>query len=97
MRAVITFHSIDDSGTVLPYPPALFADLLVALHESDLPAVGVLFEAHTSSHPDLRKLQLEEIAAECAAADEIIEQRLGRRPQYFATPTVTAMSAHSVS
>ncbi|GMQ88807.1 MAG: hypothetical protein BMS9Abin09_0245 [Gammaproteobacteria bacterium] len=165
MRAIITFHSIDDSGTVLSYPPKLFADLLEALHESKLPvcdlgtllsdetrrgitltfddgmrslftsalpvirdhavpahlflttgavggnnrwptqpasapcfdmlnwkeieglqAAGVLVEAHTSSHPDLRKLQVEEIAGECNAADEIIEQRLGRRPQFFAYP-----------
>lgn len=165
MRAIITFHSIDDTGTVLSYSPALFAGFLDALHESDLPvcdldtllcddtqsgitltfddgmrslftaalpvirdhavpahlflttgavggnkrwpdqpssalafdmlnwneieelqAAGVLVESHTSSHPDLRQLQLEEIAAECAAADEIIEQRLGRRPQYFAYP-----------
>ncbi len=165
MRAIITFHGIDDSGTVLSYPPKLFAGLLDALHKSKLPvcdldtllsddtrrgialtfddgmrslftsalpvirdhavpvhlflttgavggnnrwptqpssaprfdmlnwkeiedlqAAGVLVEAHTSSHPDLRKLPVEEIAGECNAADEIIEQRLGRRPQFFAYP-----------
>lgn len=37
MRAILTFHSIDDSGTVLSYPPRLFAQLLDALHCSRLP------------------------------------------------------------
>lgn len=28
MKAIITFHSIDDSGAVLSFPPALFADMI---------------------------------------------------------------------
>ncbi len=54
MKTIITMHTIDPSGSVLPYPPAVFAD--------------------------------QELEDECAAADEVIEQRLGRRPQYLAYP-----------
>lgn len=165
MRAIITFHSIDDAGTVLSYPVRLLAELLEALDRSGLPVLdldtllsedgrqgialtfddgmrslftaampvirehavpahlflatgavgknnrwptqpvsapgfdmlswneieslqsaGVLVEAHTSSHPDLRQLSIDEVAAECELADEAIERRLGRRPRYFAYP-----------
>src|SRR6185295_7569616 len=37
MRAILTFHSIDDSGSVVSYPPATFARLLEALAEARLP------------------------------------------------------------
>jgi peptidoglycan/xylan/chitin deacetylase (PgdA/CDA1 family) len=56
-------------------------DQLAALH-----AGGVRIEGHTASHPDLRKLTPDQIDAEMAAADTLIEQRLGRRPAYFAYP-----------
>jgi peptidoglycan/xylan/chitin deacetylase (PgdA/CDA1 family) len=47
---------------------------------------GVLIESHTHSHPDMRTLNKEQMEQECAAADDAIEQRLGRRPKYFAYP-----------
>ena len=43
-------------------------------------------ESHTHSHPDMRLLTPDEIAAECDLADETIAARLGRRPKYFAYP-----------
>jgi peptidoglycan/xylan/chitin deacetylase (PgdA/CDA1 family) len=41
MRAILTFHSIDDSGSVLSYPPATFARLLDALESQDLPVLDL--------------------------------------------------------
>ena len=46
----------------------------------------VRIEAHTDNHPDMRKLDDQGIAGECSEADRIIEERLGRCPQYFANP-----------
>ncbi|MFZ5610040.1 MAG: polysaccharide deacetylase family protein [Pseudomonadota bacterium] len=37
MRAIITFHSIDDKATVLSYPPRRFARLLEALAHAGVP------------------------------------------------------------
>jgi peptidoglycan/xylan/chitin deacetylase (PgdA/CDA1 family) len=37
MRAILTFHSIDDSGTVLSFPPRTFAKLLQAMRQTRLP------------------------------------------------------------
>jgi peptidoglycan/xylan/chitin deacetylase (PgdA/CDA1 family) len=37
MRAILTFHSIDDSGSVLSYPAQLFAQLLQAVARAGLP------------------------------------------------------------
>jgi peptidoglycan/xylan/chitin deacetylase (PgdA/CDA1 family) len=51
-----------------------------------LHAGGVFIEGHTANHPDLRQLDRDCIAAEMDAADSLIEQRLGRRPRYFAYP-----------
>jgi len=51
-----------------------------------LQQAGVRIESHTHTHPDLRDLDERSIAAECGEADRIIEERLGRRPQYFAYP-----------
>lgn len=165
MRAILTFHSIDDSGSVLSFPPRTLARLLEALHHAGLPVcdldtllapatrhgvalsfddgmrsvftqalpilrdhaapahlflitgavgrnnrwptqpahmpgfdmlnwdeieklrqAGMWFESHTHGHPDLRGLNDRGIAAECSEADRIIEERLGRRPRYFAYP-----------
>lgn len=165
MRAILTFHSIDDSGSVLSYPPRAFAELIAALHAAELPIcdldtllapttrrgvaltfddgmrsvfthalpvlrehaspahlflttaavggnnrwstqpakapcfemlswdeleqlqqAGVRIESHTHSHPDLRQLDDQGIAAECSEADRTIEKRMGRRPRYFAYP-----------
>lgn len=47
---------------------------------------GIHIEAHTASHPDLRRLPDTAVAEECERADEVIEHRLGRRPRYFAYP-----------
>lgn len=41
MRAIITFHSVDDRGTVLSYPPMLFARLLKSLDRTGLPVVDL--------------------------------------------------------
>jgi peptidoglycan/xylan/chitin deacetylase (PgdA/CDA1 family) len=165
VRAIFTFHGIDDSGSVLSYPARTLAALLDALRDAGLPlcdldtllapgtrrgvaltfddgmrsvythalpvlrdhaapahlflatgavggsnrwpsqpahapgfdmlgwdeierlhGAGVRVESHTHSHPDLRGLDEERIAAECLEADRLIEARLGRRPQYFAYP-----------
>lgn len=56
-------------------------DMVARLHES-----GVAVESHTRSHADLRTLSDTAIDAECIAADEAIERRVGRRPRYFAYP-----------
>ena len=165
MKAIITFHSIDDSGSVLSYPTKAFASLLGALDKSGLPvlglddlllpetdqgititfddgmrslykqalpvlrdhakpahlylttgsvgknnrwptqpeaapgfdmltwqeieqlhAAGIFIDSHTHSHPDMRKLDEQAMQQECETADLLIEERLGRRPQYFAYP-----------
>ncbi len=165
MKAIITFHSIDSSGSLLSYPPAAFGDLVRSIAASQLPvrdlptllqsetargvaitfddgmasvfhealpilkdfglqahlflttgavardnrwptqpasapvfpmldwnqievchAAGICIECHTVSHSDLRALGDRELEDECAAADETIVRRLGRRPQYFAYP-----------
>ncbi len=165
MRAVLTFHSIDDSGSVLSYPVRAFERLLSALDRSNLPIMdidalllpettrgialtfddgirsvfdaalpilrdhavpahlflttgfvgktnrwpsqpasaplfemlrwpevealqraGTRIEAHTDSHPDLRRLSDEDIAAECGRADATITARLGSTARYFAYP-----------
>lgn len=49
-------------------------------------SAGFRIEAHTASHPDLRQLPDEAVDAEMEEADDAIERRLGRRPQYFAYP-----------
>lgn len=165
MKAIITFHSIDTSGSVLSYPPASFASLLNALDKSAIPVLeldellrpdihrgvaitfddgmrslytdalpalrdhavpahlylttgsvgknnrwptqpndapgfdmltwdeieqlhdaNVIIDSHTHNHPDMRTLNAEEMEQECVTADELIEQKIGRRPQYFAYP-----------
>ena len=165
MRAVLTFHSIDDLPGPLSYSPADLDGLLDALAEAKLPvltidallgdrrthgvaltfddgiatvfsaampilaerhipahvfvitgqvgrdnrwpsqpanamrfklmdwdqlemlqASGFRIEAHTASHPDLRALSDSEIEAEMEDADAAIEDRVGRRPRYFAYP-----------
>lgn len=37
MRAIITFHSLDTSGSVISYPPQLFSRFISVLAASDLP------------------------------------------------------------
>lgn len=165
MRAIITFHSIDNVQSVLSYPPETLKRLLVELERSGIPIVdletlllpttvrgvaltfddgmrsvftaglpvlrdraipahlfltteavaqtnrwpsqpptaptfemlhwpeiealqlaGFRIEAHTATHPDLRTLHDSAVAAECECADETIERRLGRRPNFFAYP-----------
>ena len=159
MRAVITFHSIDDGSGPLSYAPQDFVMLLETLAARQIPVVdfdrllasttangvalafddgmrsvytaalpvlrdhrapahlflstgmlegatppprryemmswdmvaglsaaGIAIEGHTHRHPDLRRLADDRIDAECAAADDRIEQHVGRRPRYFAYP-----------
>jgi len=165
VKAIITFHSIDDSGSVLSFPEKRFARLIDALQRNNLPILdldtlllpdtkkgvtltfddgmhslfttalpilkdfaipahlylttgavaktnrwatqpedapnfnmlswddveklhhsGVIIDAHTHQHPDMRKLTLNEMEDECEMADDLIESKLGRRPKYFAYP-----------
>ena len=165
MRAILTFHSIDDSGSVVSYAPDTFARLLAALAEARMPVcdldtllapattrgvaitfddgmksvhthalpvlrdhgvashlflatgsvggnnrwaaqpegipelemlgwkeieglhgAGMRIESHTHSHPDLRSAGGSAMSEECERADRLIEERLGRRPAYFAYP-----------
>ena len=165
MRAILTFHSIDNTGSVLSYPPETFDQLLLALQRSAIPLLdldtllrpettngialtfddgmrsvftealpilrshsapahlflttgvvgmmnrwpsqpsaaplfemlhwrevealqgaGIHIEAHTVSHPDLRKLSDDALWAECDRADETIASMLGVPPRYFAYP-----------
>jgi peptidoglycan/xylan/chitin deacetylase (PgdA/CDA1 family) len=51
-----------------------------------LQASGFRIEGHTANHPDLRSLSDAEIESEMEAADAAIEERLGRRPRFFAYP-----------
>ena len=46
MRAVLTFHSVDDSGSVLSFAPRLFASLIESLAAAGTPVL---------SYPDLLK------------------------------------------
>jgi peptidoglycan/xylan/chitin deacetylase (PgdA/CDA1 family) len=165
MRAILTFHSIDDSDSVLSYSPKAFSSLLQRLVEREVPVLdldtllqpetergvaitfddgmqsvhrnampvlqdlglpahlfvatgavnskqpwprdpcdghtfamldwnelealqvaGIRIEGHTHSHPDMRALTIGQMQEECEQADALIEQRLGRRPEYFAYP-----------
>ena len=52
----------------------------------ELQAAGFRIEGHTARHPDLRSLSDAQIEGEMEEADAAIEQRLGRRPRYFAYP-----------
>lgn len=47
---------------------------------------GVAIEAHTHEHADLTRWPRSRVEDDCARADAMIEQRLGRRPRYFAYP-----------
>jgi len=69
----------DDAG-IGPYD-MLDWDGVAALQDA-----GVLIEAHTHSHPDLRTLDTARMVEECARADELIERRCGRHPEFFAYP-----------
>lgn len=164
MRAILTFHSVDEKDSVISYHPQYFSQLLGELDARNIPVMtldtlldpqtrqgvaitfddgmksvctnalpvirdhgvsahmflatgvigeepwprqaggeptfemldwseieklhdaGVLVESHTHSHPDMRTLTSEQIEEECTKADELIEKRLGRRPDYFAYP-----------
>lgn len=165
MKAVITFHSIDNSGSVISFPCDAFRSFIDAVAKSDihccdldslvdsgtdsgiaitfddgmqsvyanaLPIMqeyglkahlflttgvvgktnrwpgnpplapefqmldwtqieachsgGFFIESHTHLHPDLRNLDRDGYSNECESSDEIIEQKLGRRPRYFAYP-----------
>ena len=39
MRAILTFHSIDNSGAIVSYPVKLFALLLEKLHRANIPII----------------------------------------------------------
>lgn len=41
MRAILTFHSIDDSGAIISYPSKKFAELLEKLRKNDIPILSL--------------------------------------------------------
>jgi peptidoglycan/xylan/chitin deacetylase (PgdA/CDA1 family) len=41
MRVIITFHSVDTSGSVISYPPALFSRLISSLAVSPIPVCNL--------------------------------------------------------
>ena len=41
MRAILTFHSIDDSGAIISYPTKQFAELLKKLRKSNIPILSL--------------------------------------------------------
>ena len=164
MRAIITFHSVDDSSAVLSYSPSLFSQLLDTLHRKNIPVVdidtlleaktesgvaltfddgmrsvyvnalpiikeyavpahvylttdlvgrtglwpdtprfgqyemlnwseieslqsaGVIIDAHTCTHPDMRNHDKDFLAIECRQSNEVIRGRTGRQPAHFAYP-----------
>jgi len=47
---------------------------------------GIHIESHTKTHPDMRTLSSSCVEDECIGSDEIILERLGRLPEYFAYP-----------
>ncbi len=49
-------------------------------------AGGITIEGHTKTHPNLNLLNDEELEDECEGCDQLIEQRLGRSPEFFAYP-----------
>ncbi len=49
-------------------------------------AGGLFIESHTHLHPDLRNLDRDGYSRECESSDDMIAQKLGRRPRYFAYP-----------
>ena len=49
-------------------------------------SAGIRIDAHTDTHPDMRRLDDAGLDRECDVTDSLIEQRLGRRPKYFAYP-----------
>ena len=52
----------------------------------DLQAAGWAVEAHTASHPDLRRLSDDAVRDELESGDQAIQERLGHRPEIFAYP-----------
>jgi peptidoglycan/xylan/chitin deacetylase (PgdA/CDA1 family) len=165
MKAILTFHSLDDTGSVISFPPLRFRELVESLARSRMPVMdlasllqpatsagvsltfddglqsvfthalpvlrdhglpahlfvatdhlgrnnrwpgqpehapslptmswdelerchagGMRIESHSASHADLRTLDLDAAEADCARADAVVAQRLGRTPRYFAYP-----------
>jgi peptidoglycan/xylan/chitin deacetylase (PgdA/CDA1 family) len=52
----------------------------------DLHAAGWRVEAHTATHPDLRRLADDAIRDELERGNQAIQEHLGRRPEIFAYP-----------
>jgi len=51
VKAIVTFHSIDDSGSILSYPVHLFRELLYQLKKKQIPILdlGTLLKPNTES------------------------------------------------
>lgn len=83
----VATSAVDDSGGWPRNAPGMPCYEMLDWDElGQLQAGGVFIESHTHSHPDLRTLSIAQIQEECTLVDEMIEARLGRRPQYFAYP-----------
>ncbi len=164
MKAILTFHSIDNTNSILSYSPMLFAQLLESLYKANIPILhldellkpttqqgitltfddgmhsvlanalpvlrnyavpahifittdavdnnqlwpkqsstpgfkmltwdhieqlhnaNISIDAHTQTHPDMRKLTKEQIIEECEQSNEHIERQIGHKPRFFAYP-----------
>lgn len=68
-------------------PPAAPTIAMMSWEQlAELRDAGWAIEAHTATHPDLRKLSDDEIDAELARCDEALASRLGLQPRLFAYP-----------
>ena len=68
-----------------PKQAALY-DMLTWQQLEDMQTAGLLIDAHSHSHHYLTSLDRQQLVDECCQCNEIIENRLGQRPRYFAYP-----------
>ena len=74
------------------WPPAGQVDGVPGFEMLNWDEVGELqnarfsIDAHTRTHPDMRRLEKTQIIEECAHCNERIERYTGRRPEFFAYP-----------
>lgn len=78
----VTTLPVEDSSVSRPDALALTWEHLKEMLESGLATVG----AHTHTHPDLRFLSADAVAAELDESNALIQDRLGVQPQHFAYP-----------
>ena len=78
----ITTLPIEDSAVTEPGAPPLTWGQIGEMLASGLVTIG----AHTHSHPDLRYLNADAVAAELDESNALILDRLGVQPRHFAYP-----------